>query len=174
MDNKFFEINDRGKIMATIGILGGNPNETTIILSRMCQEKGQKPLVGYYKITENNSIPIVSIDENACGSPKVFILQEATNFNLYLRYDDYLVVNIDSHIALPLTTGGNIITYGFNGKASVTASSVTDDALQICIQRGFKSLSGCPYEPQELKAACPANFNPLNVLGAATAAMIVS
>ena len=157
--------------MASVGILGGNSNETAHILSLLCQEKGQKAIVGYYKITENNVIPIVSIDENVLKHPMVFILQEATN--CALNGDSYLIVNADSPVVANPTAKG-VITYGFNGKSSVTLSSVADDAVQVCIQRGFKSLNGCEYEPQEFKASFPAHSDPLNVLGAVTACAVLN
>lgn len=162
--------------MASIGILGGDPNETAAILTRICQEKGQHPQIYYHKITENNSIPIVSIDEKTPIVPKVFILQEATNYATEvaseLCVDGYLIVNADGPLT-KLPAGQNkIITYGFNGKASVTASSVTDESVQVCIQRGFQSLSGLPYEPQEFKAECSSTADPLNVLGAVTACAV--
>lgn len=143
--------------MATIGILGDNTNETVMMLYQICKKNGINPVNGYYKLTEDNVIPIVSIDENACKRPKVFILQEPTNSVFCVPSSPY---------------PGGIITYGFNGKASVTASSISDDALQVCIQRGFKTLSGIPYEPQEFKTPYPQEVNPLNVLGAVTACAV--
>ena len=161
--------------MAIVGIIGKQSNEITETLVDLCQKKGQTALVGYHKIAENNVIPIVSIDENKFSPPKVFILQEATKsidgIINHLNGDGYLIVNTDSRIS-PLPSNKGVITYGLNGKASVTASSIADEALQVCIQRGFRSLSGCPYEPQEFKASCPAGSDPLNVLGAVTACAV--
>lgn len=165
--------------MATVGILGDNSNETAIALLRLCQEKGVSPLVGLYELTENNRATIVSIDENEIKKPKVWILQEPTkgptSYDFLEKISGYIIVNIDKTTDWGISwspSWDGIITYGFNGKASVTASSVTEDALQVCIQRGFKSLGGCSYEPQEFKAACPAEANPLNVLGAVAACAV--
>ena len=166
--------------MATVGILGGNSNETAMLFIQLCQEKGQSALVDSYKLTKNNVIPIVSIAENKKIAPKIWILQETTNYALWLDacMGDYLIINADSDLspffnALALGLGGsNVITYGFNGRASVTASSVSDEALQVCIQRSFVSLNGSAYEPQEFKAACPSFVSPLSVLGAVTACAV--
>ena len=157
--------------MATIGILGGNTRETTKMFSQICHENGRKILVDSYKITKENSIPIVSIDEITFGVPQIFILQEATNYALDLAEYNYLIVNADHEIIPPASSAG-LITYGFNGKASVTASSVADEALQVCIQRGFLTLSGSPLLPQEFSTPCPSSVNPLNVLGAITACAV--
>ena len=160
--------------MAMIGILGGNPTVTATLISQICQKERQDTLVHYHKITENNPIPIVSIDENTFGLPKVFILQEATKdvgslFN-NLENDGYLIVNADSRI--DFLPAASVITYGFNGKASVTASSVADGAIQVCVQRGFKTLGGSDYGPQEFKVEYPADCSPLDVLGAACACAV--
>ena len=47
---------------------------------------------------------------------------------------------------------GQIVTYGFNGKSCITASSVGENSVLICIQRILFTLSGEPIMPQELKA----------------------
>ena len=160
--------------MATIGILGGNQQATAAIISQMCKEKNLRPLVHYYKLTENNVIPIVSIDENENKIPNVFILQETTKNVVraieHVGYEKYLIVNADSQIG-PLPAA-KLITYGFNGKASVTASSVADGSMQACIQRGFLTLSGRECDLQEIKAACPSDTSPINVLGAITACTV--
>ena len=165
--------------MAKVGILGENSNEMAAIFSQICRGNKRNALVGYHKISENNPIPIVTIDIGYEYSkpitPLVFILQETTNYAQeaikLLDTNGYLIVNADESVPSPTSRCG-IITYGFNAKASVTASSVADGALQVCIQRGFKSLNGSPCEPQEFKAPCPEEANPLDVLGAVTACVV--
>jgi len=44
---------------------------------------------------------------------------------------------------------GQIITYGFNGKSCITASSVNDDSILVCIQRILFTLDGAPIMPHE-------------------------
>lgn len=163
--------------MASVGIFGGNPNEIAIVILRLCQDKGQNPGIDYYKITENNMIPIVSIDENHMQAPKVWILQETTNYAFLIdkdiNEDRYLIVDTDNPVELfPPFPDWSVITYGLNNKASVTASSIADGAMQVCIQRGFKSLGGSAYEPQEFKAACPSFISPLSILGATAACAV--
>lgn len=48
----------------------------------------------------------------------------------------------------------NIITFGFNSKSTITASSVEDNFL-ICIQRKILSIKKEVIEPQELKFKMP-------------------
>ena len=161
--------------MATVGILGGDQSETTSLLLRICQENGLSALSSLCKITENYLIPVVCIYGKELSYPKVWIIQEETDYNFHLTTNvkdgSYLIVNADKPVSVPFGCGG-IITYGFNGKASVTASSVADGALQVCIQRGFVTLGQRFYEPQEFKTSCPASANPINLLSAVTACAV--
>ena len=45
----------------------------------------------------------------------------------------------------------NLITYGFNSKATITTSSVEEQKMLICLQRGIKNLQGKIIEPQEIE-----------------------
>ena len=64
-----------------------------------------------------------------------------------------IVINSDININLSAftNTSANIITYGFNPKSTVTASSLENDDALICVQRNFKSLNNKTIEPQEIK-----------------------
>ena len=70
----------------------------------------------------------------------------------------YLVVNADEEINLNLLqeTNGKVITYGFNSKSTVTASSVKEDVVLLCVQRNIENLEGKNIELQEF------NINKLN------------
>ena len=83
----------------------------------------------------------------------------------------YLVVNADEEINLNLLqeTSGKVITYGFNSKSTVTASSVKEDGVLLCVQRNIENLEGNNIELQEfninkLNAKTPTNI----VMGLAT------
>ena len=166
--------------MAAIGILGDDAQVTASLLQRIFQEKGGMGRDSLYKITENEGHSIVSFDEKSLSVP-VWILQEnweqadpAHNSADAMR-DEYccLIVNADT-VRVSALRGhqGGLITYGFNPRTSVTASSVADGAVQVCIQRGFRSLSQRTFEPQEFKALCPPEADPLQVLGAVTACAV--
>ncbi|MCI8352019.1 MAG: hypothetical protein HFJ58_00025 [Clostridia bacterium] len=87
----------------------------------------------------------------------------------------YLVVNADEEINLNLLqeTNGKVITYGFNSKSTVTASSVKEDGVLLCVQRNIENLEGKNIELQEF------NINKINtkiptniVMGLATALLM--
>ncbi len=65
---------------------------------------------------------------------------------------EYLLLNSDIDINLTLIENLNlkVITYGFNLKATVTASSVAEEEMLICIQRNIIDIKGNKIEPQEI------------------------
>lgn len=65
----------------------------------------------------------------------------------------YLVINTDriKNIEMFKEYDLKIFTFGFNSKALVTASSVTDDGVLICVEKEIESISGKIIEPQEIK-----------------------
>lgn len=73
----------------------------------------------------------------------------------------YIIINTD--IVKDLKFLGDIkatlITYGFNSKATITASSVGDDEIMICVQRNFKNKNGKTIELQEIKEQTCENSN---------------
>ncbi len=45
----------------------------------------------------------------------------------------------------------NVITFGFNSKATITTSSIQEDEIFVCIQRSIKIDKNNQIEPQEIK-----------------------
>jgi hypothetical protein len=91
-----------------------------------------------------------------------------------LGSDDFLIVNADDKSIFPLLgnlskSEAKVITYGFNNRACITASSVTDDGVQVCIQRGFTGADGTERIPGEFSARVKNGENSTSVLGAAAA-----
>jgi hypothetical protein len=88
---------------------------------------------------------------------------------------DFLLVNADDPRGFSGLVGcrAKIITYGMNPRACITASSIGDETMQICVQRTLPSAAGRDILPQEFAVAVPQGTDPLVVL-AATAAKIVS
>jgi len=161
--------------MAKIGILGKGSNETAAFLLGLYQEFFPNKIDNPHKILKGDEMSIVCIDEKTEENeekslPKVWLIQDA-DVNAVYNKDDYLILNTDKR-AKSKGACANILSYGFNSKASVTASSVANEAMQVCIQRGFKSMGQHNYEPMEFKTTCPADINPLSVLGAVCACAV--
>lgn len=64
----------------------------------------------------------------------------------------YLIINADEPISSEFIKElkGNVITYGFNTKSTVTASSVKEDSVLICLQRTIQNRYQKEIEPQEI------------------------
>ena len=64
----------------------------------------------------------------------------------------YFVMNADEPISSKLLERikTNVITYGFNTKSTVTASSVKEDSILICLQRNIQNYIEKQLEPQEI------------------------
>ena len=94
--------------------------------------------------------------------------------NVHLSPKIVIANSDDAHILEFISTmPAKIITYGFNPKAAITASSHIDDAFVICVQRGMATLNGTPILPREFTI----DFRPLSqtdgyVMGAVTAALV--
>lgn len=78
----------------------------------------------------------------------------------------YLVVNADEEINLNLLqeTNGKVITYGFNSKSTITASSVKEDSILLCVQRNIENLEGNNIELQEFNINKFNSKTPTNIV----------
>ena len=81
------------------------------------------------------------------------MIKNNTNFKAIIEKSDYLIFNTDikENIELLENLTLNLITYGFNSKATITTSSVEEQKMLICLQRGIKNLQGKIIEPQEIE-----------------------
>lgn len=96
-----------------------------------------------------------------------------------LKENGIAIVNSDDNEFIHFLEGIKhyIITYGFNLKASITASSIGDlvikDSFMCCLQRTIHSRNGKLIEPQEFKVRADLDgINPYSVLAAATFVLI--
>ena len=76
-----------------------------------------------------------------------------------LENTDYLIVNsdIENNFKLLQNMKTIVITYGFNSKSTITASSVGEEEILLCIQRMLKDKNGKEIDLQEVKI--PINEN---------------
>jgi hypothetical protein len=129
--------------MAVIGVMGEKSREAA-----SCIQEWLKKTESAHEHTvidlEKDGSPVdvlVSLDNAAMPQKHIGALGERA----------ILIMNPDHKNVLPYVAENNglLITYGFNTKDSVTASSVTESKLQICIQRDLPTLSGSALEQQE-------------------------
>ncbi len=72
--------------------------------------------------------------------------------NELFKNSKYLIVNADMESDLEIINNMklNVITFGFNSKSTITASSVEENLL-ICLQRKIVDINKNVLEPQEIR-----------------------
>jgi len=148
--------------MHCVGIIGKN---------------GQDMVQEFMRLNGENASCVCLTGEEQCPELDVLVVSEGSaavkSVIPRLAKSGYLVVNADDKTIFPYIAPAKtkVITYGFSGKACITASSVSDDSIHICIQRGFTDLNGMAKDPQEFMAASR-GAEPETTLGAAAAWVI--
>lgn len=137
--------------MACIGIVADKNSEQEI--EKILLEKSKE---------YNNIFTIIIVNEKSINNIKNIkfetiliyknIIKSEDVFKQILLNTKYLILNSD--IEKPLKIVENIditiITYGFNSKATITASSVNENEILLCIQRNILNLNKKLIEPQEI------------------------
>lgn len=158
-------------LMKNIGILQNRENiDIYKIVNSYIKNKDNKLKINVELITnkiENNKYNIFILDKDISN----FIINKSFCENAII------LLNIDEKFNLPIkfSTPVKIITYGFNPKACVTASSVINgdyNTIQLCIQRTLLNLQGKPLYPQEFSVFSQCK-NPLNVISAVTSLILI-
>lgn len=77
--------------------------------------------------------------------------EKSNNFKKILSNASITVINADikENLGVLDNLKGTVITYGFNSKATITASSVNESNISICVQRVIENIEGKKIEPIE-------------------------
>ncbi len=175
--------------MTKISVMGGFL-QTAEILTNLCEHSNMPIWVrDETKSPENTSTTYAVIVSDALepqhAEPEqadILIINKfkpsklPKDFDLTTRLNGIVVLNSDdkNNFTLLRNNKAKLITYGFNSKAWVTASSVASghyQTIQCCIQRSLPTRSGLVLEEQEF----PVNVvdkDIYNVLGAITAGLL--
>ena len=86
-----------------------------------------------------------------------------------------ILYNSDNKHVYSLLNGQrcNLITYGLNSKACITASSIRPDSVQFCIQRAFDTVSGVRVEEQEFSLASDSENSWEHLISAMSVAILM-
>lgn len=70
-----------------------------------------------------------------------------------LNKTKYIIINSDlkENLQVLQDLDLNVITFGFNNKATITASSIQEENALICVQRSILAKNKVEIEPQEIK-----------------------
>ena len=140
--------------MAFIGIVSDNKNENNI--NNLIKKIKKENQVIY--ITEENIENIKNVKFETILSVNRLINNES--LKKIISTSKYLIINSDIEDNLNLLKELNltIITYGYNSKATLTASSIEDDTIIVCLQRQITNAKNKMYEPQEIKICMQENI----------------
>lgn len=107
-----------------------------------------------------NNIKNIVFDLIVIDSP---ILLEKKKFEKIICNTKILLINSDMEIEINCLGNlkNTVITYGYNSKATVTTSSISNEEIMICIQRNIANKNGEIIEPQEIKTIKKGNNNNL-------------
>ncbi len=78
-----------------------------------------------------------------------------------IRKSDLILLNedIESNYNIVKDIKLKIITYGFNLKSTINTSSISNDEVLICLQRGIIDAKGNKIEPQEIRLKLDNNID---------------
>lgn len=158
--------------MSFIGIITDKKNENDLAncLHNSFSKKNIKENVIIINNKNINNIKNIKFDsllinKKLTGRPDVVKKLLSNSKNLIVNSD------IDTGLDMINKTNSNIITYGFNPKSTITASSLEDDDALICIQRNIKNTSNNIVEQQEIKVA-KVNNNPYIIMAVETLTLL--
>ncbi|MCL2873998.1 MAG: hypothetical protein FWE29_03605 [Defluviitaleaceae bacterium] len=122
----------------------------------------------------NETIPKSNANILIINSPSKL----SKNYAAFLKDGGFLLLNSDekSSVGQIELKNATVISYGFNKKSSVTASSISHDefrTIQICIQRPLPTVSGqCVIEQEFSINISSKEINDHSILVAVTAALV--
>lgn len=161
--------------MSFIGIISDSKNEKNI--NMILQEKlgdSHNIIVINSKSVEN--LKNIKFETILIANNNKIIEENREAINKIISNTKYLILNADIELKLDIQEHVelNVITFGFNTKSTITASSVEDDIL-ICIQRNLKDINNNVIEQQEIKISFFENnigINTNNLIGISAMLML--
>ncbi len=164
-----------GRIKAYISEL--EKNNIDILLLKINEDDAEKFFSNdmHFDVMIYTGIPGQNSDAGEAPSP-----DGIGKFLALLADKGMAIVNVDDNELISMLQGvkqKNIVTYGFNTKASVTTSSIGDalykDGFICCLQKTISAKNGAVIEPQEYKLNLDSGeVDTHNVLAAASFAIV--
>ena len=154
--------------MAVIGILGRQSHETACCLREILRDAGALQSFSIIDFEQEAEMAPVDILVAAGGSSIAQGIIESHVYRFFIMNPDQKEI-----LACAANSRSLLITYGFNNKVCVTASSVMENEMQICIQRELPTFTGKAVDQQEFGVSMDTeNHSPENLLAAITAALV--
>lgn len=130
--------------MLFIGIISDTKEFEVIKTYIIKNIKENKPNIININKKSINNVKNVKFDFVLINNDLSKMLGEEENINKICLNSKYIVLNSDIDLKLNILENEkkNIITYGLNQKATVTATSITEENVLIDIQRNIKDMNG--------------------------------
>lgn len=139
--------------MSFIGIIASEKqvNEIKKIISKQDKEKELQIIAINSKSIEN--IVNIKFETIIIMDTIEKLYDKIENIRKIISKAEYLVINADMEIKSEILEEieTKIITYGLKQKSTITASSIKEDSIIICIQREIKNIQNQIIEPNEVK-----------------------
>ena len=134
--------------MSFIGILTNSKSEN--ILKHLFKEKSETDNIFYLNERNINNVKNIKFETVLIGKK---IANNKEQIREIAQKAKYLVLNTDEkeNIKIFENVNVNLITYGFNLKSTVTISSIEEEFVMVCLQRGIISSKGENIDPQEIE-----------------------
>lgn len=156
--------------MSLIGILTQNQNK-----AYLKEQLKKRKLEDVFFLTESTAQNMrnVKFDTFLLGKK---ITEKQEMIREIAKRTDYFILNSDVKENLQLLENLDlkIITYGYNQKASITTSSVEEEKVIVCLQRGIKNIYQEEIEPQEIEMKMDESTNNSAILELASLLFLYS
>lgn len=146
-ENNAFDIRNIKEYIEAI-----NKNNRDVLIICISHDGIQK---GFYESIDFDIIVHTGILPEYYSSEAEFnkIIEIERKFFSKIGTKSYIIMSIDDDFYIKLIQGLNLymLSYGFNSKSTITASSVNDNdnKITVCQQRSIKPITGNRVEPQE-------------------------
>lgn len=137
--------------MAFIGIISDSKSEK--LIKMILEEKlGKVNNIIIINSKSVDNLKNIKFETILIANNNAIIKENSEAINKIVSNTKYLIINADIELEFQLDEKVelNVITFGFNPKATITASSVEDDVL-LCIQRNIRDIEENLIEQQEIK-----------------------
>lgn len=136
--------------MSFIGIISENKNE--LYMNRILSNKLSNTNIININDKNIENIKNVTFETILINGNNTKILSKLDILKNMISKVKYLIINadIEDNLLVLDNINTNVITFGFNSKSTITASSVKEDNILICVQRTIENIKGEEIEPQEL------------------------
>ncbi len=136
--------------MAFVGVVCDNKNEHYI--RRILEKELRNKTIIIFTEENIENLKNIKFETVAIFSNNYKILSKKAIVKNIISKVNYLIINADEKIDLNFleNVNLNVITYGFSSKSTITASSVKEEEILICIQRNIYNVNKIEVEPQEI------------------------